>query len=308
MDAARSEAALRDLEAAALAEDHVVGRHAHVIEHDLGMAVRRVVVAEHAEHALDAHAGRIERHEDHRLLAMALRIRIGLAHDDRDPAARIADAGRPPFAPGDDVVPALAPDRGLDVGRIRRRDLRLGHQERRADVAREQGLEPPRLLLGRAVAVQHLHVPGVGRGAVEHFRREGHPPHLLREQRVGEVRQPRAAILRRVVMGRGWQEQVPEPGGARPRLQLLDERDRLPALARRDLARVALDVRRHVLRHEGADPVAPGGLFRRRGEIHQGTVTTTLPFTARSVRRRIACPPSASVKRSETTGFTFPSP
>ena len=48
------EAALRDLEAAALAEQHVRRRHAHVLEHDLGVPVRRIVVAEHRQHAHDA--------------------------------------------------------------------------------------------------------------------------------------------------------------------------------------------------------------------------------------------------------------
>ena len=44
MDASRPEPALRDLEAAPFAEQQVTGRHAHVAEDDLGMAVRRIVV------------------------------------------------------------------------------------------------------------------------------------------------------------------------------------------------------------------------------------------------------------------------
>ena len=59
MDAARPEAALRDLEAAAFAEQHVLDRHLHILEQDLAVAVRRVVIAEHRQHALDLHAGRI---------------------------------------------------------------------------------------------------------------------------------------------------------------------------------------------------------------------------------------------------------
>ena len=47
VDAARPEPALRDLEAAAFAEQDVGRRHAHVLERDLHVAVRRVVVAEH---------------------------------------------------------------------------------------------------------------------------------------------------------------------------------------------------------------------------------------------------------------------
>ena len=53
VNAPRPEPALRDLEAAALAEQHVRRRHAHVLERDLRMAVRRVVVAEDRQHALD---------------------------------------------------------------------------------------------------------------------------------------------------------------------------------------------------------------------------------------------------------------
>jgi hypothetical protein len=47
VDAPRAEAALRDLEAAPFAEQQVAGRHAHVVERDFGVAVRRMVVAEH---------------------------------------------------------------------------------------------------------------------------------------------------------------------------------------------------------------------------------------------------------------------
>ena len=52
MDAARPEAALRDLEAAPLAEHDAVERHAHIREADLAMPVRRIVIAEHRQHAL----------------------------------------------------------------------------------------------------------------------------------------------------------------------------------------------------------------------------------------------------------------
>ena len=68
VDAARAQAALRDLEAAAFAEQQVLDRHAHVLEQHLGVAVRRVVVAEHRQHAHDLDAGRVERNEDLRLL------------------------------------------------------------------------------------------------------------------------------------------------------------------------------------------------------------------------------------------------
>jgi len=92
MDTARAETALRDLETAALAEQDVLRRHPHVSPAAPGVAVRRVVVTEHREHLLDLDAGGVERNQDLRLLRVARRLRIGLAHQDRDLAAGIADA------------------------------------------------------------------------------------------------------------------------------------------------------------------------------------------------------------------------
>src|SRR5467141_628000 len=53
MDAARAEPPLSDLEAAAFAQQDVRRWHPHIIEHDLGVAVRRIIIAEDAERALD---------------------------------------------------------------------------------------------------------------------------------------------------------------------------------------------------------------------------------------------------------------
>ena len=63
VNAAGAEAALRDLEAAAFAEQEVAGRHAHILEQNFGVAVRRVVIAEHRQHAhaLSRRAYRAER-------------------------------------------------------------------------------------------------------------------------------------------------------------------------------------------------------------------------------------------------------
>ena len=98
------EASLRDLEAAALAEQHVRRRHPHVVEHDLGMPVRGIVEAEDRQHPLDADAGRIHRHQDHRLLLVPWRVRVAAAHEDGHAAAWIAGPGDPPLAPVDDVL------------------------------------------------------------------------------------------------------------------------------------------------------------------------------------------------------------
>ena len=106
------------------------------------MAVRRVVVAEHRQHALDLDPGGVERNEDLRLLLVPRAARVGLAHDDGDLAARIADARRPPFAAVDHVFVAFAVDRGLDVGGVGGGDRRLRHQEGGANLAGEQRPQP----------------------------------------------------------------------------------------------------------------------------------------------------------------------
>ena len=85
MDAAGTEAALRDLKAAALAEQDVGGGNAHIVVDDLGVADRRIVVAKHAHVAHDPDARRFLRHQHHRLLQMlAWVVRIGLAHHDQE--------------------------------------------------------------------------------------------------------------------------------------------------------------------------------------------------------------------------------
>ena len=148
-----------------------------------------------------------------------------LAHEDQDPAARIAGAGRPPLAAVDHVVVAVAHDRALDVGRIRRRDVRLGHRERRTDRARQQRLEPLPLLLRRAVALQHFHVAGVGRRAVEDLGREAATrPMISHSGAYSRLVEPRAARRLR-------QEQIPQPGAPSRAASAPRRRARLPAVA-----------------------------------------------------------------------------
>ena len=79
MDASGAKPPLRDFEAAAFAEQHVADGHADVVENDLRGAVGHAVEAEHRQRADDAHAGRILRHQDHRLPPVAVGIvRVGL--------------------------------------------------------------------------------------------------------------------------------------------------------------------------------------------------------------------------------------
>ena len=243
MDAPRTEAALRDLEAAALAEEHVSGRHTNLLEHDLGVPVRGIVEAEHRQHALDAHARGVHRDEDHRLLLMLRRIGVAATHEDRNTAARVTRAGDPPLAAVNHILVILPSDAGADVGGVRRRDVWLGHRKAGANLAGEQRLEPLPLLFGRAIPHQHLHVAGVGRRAVEHLGREARrASHDLAERRVLQIGQAGAVFAVR-------QEQVPEAVGSRLLLQRLDDGGRLPAIAggnfRLEARFVRIDVRVH---------------------------------------------------------------
>ena len=84
MDAARSEPHLRDFETAAFAEQHVFLRHPHIVEAQMHVAARRMVVTEHMHRPDDLDAGRILGHQDLRLLLAGRCIRIGLDHHDHD--------------------------------------------------------------------------------------------------------------------------------------------------------------------------------------------------------------------------------
>ena len=147
VDASRPQAALGDFEAAAFAEQNVAGRHAHVVEAHLHVAVRCVVVAHHIERADHLQTRGAGWHQHHALLGVAGRIRVGLAHGDVDGATRIAGARCPPLAAVDHVVIAIAFDARGDVGGIAGGDIGLGHGEGRADLALKQGFEPARLVL-----------------------------------------------------------------------------------------------------------------------------------------------------------------
>ena len=171
-------------------------------------------------------------HQDLALLAVPGRRRVGLAHHDHDLGVRVHRAGDPPLAAVEDVLVAVPLDPGLDVGRVGRGDVRLGHRERRADLGRQQRLEPALLLLGRAEEREHLHVAGVRRRAVEYGGRE--VPGVagqLGERGVLQVGQPGAVG---VLLG---QEEVPEPELAGLGLELLEDRRLRPRPAVVELAR-----------------------------------------------------------------------
>ena len=204
VDSPGAKPSLRDFEPAPFAEQHVRMRHRDLVERDFHMAVRRIVIPEYRQVTDDLHPVGVERHENHRLLLVLFRSRIGLAHDDGDRAARIAGSARPPFAAVDDIAIALGRDAAQDVGRVGRGDVGLGHQEGRANLAVHQRPQPLLLLLARPVAVEHLHIAGVGRRAVERFRRPQETPHFLGAKGILEVAQAGPFKFERLVdMGRG---------------------------------------------------------------------------------------------------------
>src|SRR5690606_37481440 len=118
MDASWPEAALCDLESSAFTQQHITRRDADIFVMHFCMALRRIVVAEHGERADNLDAWRIEWHEYHRLLLVLFGIRVGFPHDDRDAAARVHGACRPPFLGIDDVFIAIADDAALDIGGV----------------------------------------------------------------------------------------------------------------------------------------------------------------------------------------------
>mmetsp|Transcript_9871 Transcript_9871/g.23568 ORF Transcript_9871/g.23568 Transcript_9871/m.23568 type:complete len:290 (-) Transcript_9871:1010-1879(-) len=152
---------LSDLKAAPLPEEDVVHRDPDVVEADLGMPVRRVVVAKHCQRSYDLHAVTGERNDGHRLLRVGRSQGVGFAHEDREPASRVHRPACPPLGSVEDVGAAVPHDGRLDVGRVRGGDPGLRHRKARADLPLEQRHEPLAALLVRPVPRKRLHVAGV---------------------------------------------------------------------------------------------------------------------------------------------------
>jgi hypothetical protein len=168
--------------------------------------VRRVVVTEHGHGPEDLEAGGVHRHEDLRLLQVGGRVRVGADHADHDLAAGVARPRDVVLLAVDHPLVAVEHRLARDVAGVRRCQRGLGHAVAGADLAVEQRLQPLLLLLGRADALDHLHVAGVGRRAVEALRRQRTLAELLGDVRVVEVAEPLPGF------GVG-QEEVPQPVG-----------------------------------------------------------------------------------------------
>lgn len=227
VNTARSQSALDNLEPSALAENHVLCRHAHVLKGDVAVAVGGVVVAVDLEHSIDGDSRKAGRDQDDGLLLVRVGVvGIGLAHDDVELASRVASAAGPPLGAVENVVVAVLGDLQLDVGGIGRRNLGLSHQKGRADLALHQRLEPLLLLLGVAVLGHDLHVAGIGSSAVAGLGGTARAAQPLCHEGVLEVRP--AGGLGVEALG---QEHVPQAQLARLVLELLDDgRVVLPAV------------------------------------------------------------------------------
>jgi hypothetical protein len=105
----------------------------------------------------------------------------------------------------------------LDVGSIRGRDIWLGHEESRANLASHQWLQPLLLLGVISVLGQDLHVTGIWGSAVASLRRGSRAAEVLSHQTILEVGE--AGRLLVVAL---CEEQVPEPEFAGLSLEVID--------------------------------------------------------------------------------------
>ena len=144
VDAAGAEAVLGDHEAGLARAEQVGLGHSAVLVEDLAVA-GAAVVAHHRDGADEVEPGVVDGDDDHARPRVGVRVGVGDDHRDRD---RGADgAGGEPLVAVDHPLVAVELGAGLKRRRVRARDLRLGHREAAADLAVEQGLEPPLVLL-----------------------------------------------------------------------------------------------------------------------------------------------------------------
>src|SRR3954454_23137263 len=204
VDAPRPEALLGDEESGALVAEQVLRRHAHVLVQDLGVVAElaeRVVhrVLHRPDVADDVHARRVGRDDDHGRALVRPRVGVGDRHDDEEVGDR--PVRREPLVAVYHPLVALAHGARAQRRRVRPGHARLGHRERRLEVAGEQRLEPALLLVGRAGDREDLAVAGVGRGVAERVRRERRRAEDLVHQPELDLPEALAAQVRRQVRG-----------------------------------------------------------------------------------------------------------
>ena len=122
---------------------------AHVLVDDLRMAAVLAELLVRVLHrrnvAQDVDAGRVRVDEEHRRALVRARVGVGDRHDDEEVGDR--RVGAEPLAAADDVLVALLDRARLAAASGPTLRVRLGHAERRVQVAGEQRVQPALLLL-----------------------------------------------------------------------------------------------------------------------------------------------------------------
>ena len=113
---------------------------AHALVEDLGVAAQhaeaRLRVLHRRDVADDRHAGRVDRHDEHRRAPVRRRVGVGDGHHDEEVGDRPVRGE--PLVPVEHLAVPVADGAGHQLRRVRAGRLRLGHRERRADLAGEQ--------------------------------------------------------------------------------------------------------------------------------------------------------------------------
>ena len=202
----------------------------------------------------DRDARRVGVDDQHRSALVWPGVGVGDRHHDQEVGDRAV--GREPLVAVDHPVVAVARRAGLQQRRVRAGGVGLGHAEGRLQVAGEQRVQVPLLLLRRAGHREDLGVAGVRRRVAEHQRRQ-------RARAEDLVHQPELHLPEALTAELRIQVRRPQP----LLLDLLLERFRdaaqpLPA----ELAHQRLE-RPDVLAHERAHPLELGFELRLGREI-----------------------------------------
>ena len=129
VDPSRPQSPLNDLKSLPLTQHHRVRiLDPHILEADMPMPVRRIIIPVNMQHPMHGNPLRIRRHKHNRLLLIRIALlRRRLPHHDVDLASVVPGAGGPPFRPVQDPLVAFLAHRQLDVRRVGGGDVRLRH-------------------------------------------------------------------------------------------------------------------------------------------------------------------------------------
>ena len=200
------------------------------LKDDFAVAAGRVVKAHRREHPLDRHARRVQRDEHHRVLVVAVGVRVGEAHEDEHLAVGVTDAGAPPLAAVEHHLVAV--ERAVACMLVASEEATSGSVMQKAErISRPAAARASAALRVGAEVQQHLHVAGVGGVAVADLGGDQRAAHALGQGGVLDVREAGAdglAAARRPGAGTG----STTPRLASHRLELLDHgRDRRPRVS-----------------------------------------------------------------------------